>query len=118
VASLRHGNGFPLVNKALLDRASITGRRTPDKDLHEIDLASRIIALYITYIVSATSRLSVSHSVLFSQVTAVVELAILTGASTLCLRYGLTTGAVPPVSRDQQHSTITATAYYESHLRK
>jgi hypothetical protein len=94
VASLRHGNSFPLVNKALLDRASITSRGTSDKGLHEIGLASRVVRLHITYIVPTTSRPSHSFAVLVSRIITAAELVILIGASTLCFRYGLTTGAV------------------------
>ena len=32
VASLRHSNGSPLIDRALLDRASITDHRTPGQD--------------------------------------------------------------------------------------
>jgi len=54
VASLRHGNIFPLVNAALLYRAHITGRRPVPIDVQDTDVAPRQTFVYITYLLPVT----------------------------------------------------------------
>ena len=76
VASLRHGNSFPLANRAILDRAGVTSRRTLREYSKQIDLASRPVTLHITYMIPNNFQPPVS-AVLVCRTIASVELLIL-----------------------------------------
>lgn len=93
VASLRHGNSFPLVNKAILDRASITGRRGHRKDSDEAGLIARAVTLHVTYILPVAAESSLSYSFWLSRIIAAAEVILLTGASIQCFVYGLIKGS-------------------------
>ena len=94
VASLRHGNTFPLVNKALLKRASIIGRRPPNNDSNDTELHPRVVRLHITYIMPTTSQSRLSYAVILSQIITAAEILALVAISTWLFIYGLTIGAV------------------------
>ena len=94
VASLRHGNSFPLVNKAILDQASITGRRTHCKDSNKAELLARAVTVHVTYISPVASESSLSYPFWLSRMIAAAELFLLAGASIPCFAYGLITAAV------------------------
>ena len=94
VASLRHGNSFPLVNKAILDQASITGRRTYFDESNKAELLARAVTVHVTYILPIASTSSLSYPFRLSRMIAAAELFLLVGASVLCFVYGLITAEV------------------------
>jgi hypothetical protein len=94
VASLRHGNTFPLVNKAFLERASIIGRRLPNKDSDDTELHPRIVRLHITYILPTTPQYRLPYAVIHSQIITAAETLALVAISTWLFIYGLAIGAV------------------------
>ena len=94
VASLRHGNSFPLVNKAILDQASITGRRIHFDDSNKAELLARAVTVHVTYISPVASASSLSYPFWLSRMIAAAELFLLAGASILCFVYGLISAAV------------------------
>ena len=93
VASLRHGNSFPLANKAILDQASITGRQIYRKESNKTELLTRPVTLHVTYILPVESESSFSYHFWLSRMLAAIELSFLAGASSLCYAYGLITAA-------------------------
>ena len=94
VASLRHGNSFPLANKAILDQASITGRQIYLKEPKKTEPLARPVTLHVTYILPVESESSLSHPFWLSRMIAATELFLLAGASSLCFASGLTTAAI------------------------
>ncbi|KAL9126859.1 MAG: hypothetical protein Q9217_004167 [Psora testacea] len=94
VASLRHGNSFPLVNKAILDQASITGRRNYYNDSNKAERLARAVTVHVTYILPVSSKSSLSYPFWLSRMIAAAELFLLAGASIPCFVYGLIRAAV------------------------
>ena len=94
VASLRHGNSFPLVNKVILDQASITGRRIYYEESKKPEVLGRAVTVHVTYILPITSRSSLSYHFWLSRTIAAAEVLLLAGASLPCFAYGLIPAAV------------------------
>jgi hypothetical protein len=93
-ASLRHGNSFPLVNSAVLRRASIIKRREAHKESDEAAFVPRQTFVYLTYLIPATQPTQLSNQNFFSWVAIFSELATLIGTSTMCFYYGLFVGGL------------------------
>ena len=84
IASLRHGNSFPLANKAILDQASITGRQIYRKESKKTELLAQPVTVHVTYILPIESKSSLSYHFWLSRMIAAVELFLLAGASISC----------------------------------
>lgn len=94
VASLRHGNSFPLVNTAILRRASIIARLEIHTESDEAAFAPRQTFVHLTYLIPATRPVRLSDQIFFSWVAIFGELATLIGTSIVCLSYGLFVGGL------------------------
>ncbi|KAF2654712.1 hypothetical protein K491DRAFT_459161 [Lophiostoma macrostomum CBS 122681] len=90
VASLRHGNSFPLVNKAVLERAGLIGRKS-----YPVDVEShwRTMTVNLTYFYPLGNIPSRSRQVSVCRVLAVVETTALIAISVACYFSKLYIGA-------------------------
>jgi hypothetical protein len=94
VASLRHGNTFPLVNKAFLERASIIGRRPAHEDSDDTELHPRIVRVNVTFILPTTPQSKFPYAAILSQSIIVVEALGLIALAIWVFISGLTFGAI------------------------
>ena len=96
VASLRHGNTFPLVNEALLYGAHLTGRRAVPTDAGDAEVAPRQTFVHVTYLLPIASPPlpTARHAFLLSVMVALAKLGMLAGASAVCLQNDMIAGAV------------------------
>jgi hypothetical protein len=94
VESLRHGNSFPLVNTAVLRRASIIARPEIHTESDEAAFAPRQTFVHLTYLIPATRPVLLSDQIFFSWVAIFGELATLIGTSAVCFSYGLFVGGL------------------------
>jgi len=94
VASLRHGNSFPLVNTAVLRRASIIARPEIHTESDEAAFAPRQTFVHITYLIPALRPVLLSDQIFSSWVAIFGELATLIGTSAVCFSYGLFVGGL------------------------
>ena len=94
VASLRHGNSFPLVNKAILDRAKIIGRKVYTSHVEDNEFAPRRVSVHVTFLLPSVLEGLHPKRVLLSRVLAVAELVFLVGIAVICFQVGLTTGGL------------------------
>lgn len=90
VASLRHGNQFPLVNKALLDLASITQRRQHPEDYEEL---WRPVIVNISYLTPITSNTQHARLRMLRFVVVGAEMTLVTACSGIMFFFGLYVGS-------------------------
>jgi hypothetical protein len=86
VASLRHGNHFPLVNKTLLDLASITGRHVSPEDCEHLPRPVSVNVSYLTPTKSSTDQISLR---MLCILITTAEVVLLGTASGVLFAFGL-----------------------------